>query len=487
MMMLYRRSWLPRVAGGASGLLLAVPHVWPAWAPLQLLALLPILHVAADAGVHRRTALAAGVYMGLAYAVLQALVLRFPAKMMVVLLVHMTVLMAVFAWASTRLLRGHVLSGAFAVGAFLVVLDWASFTFVPFWGMAQSLGRPWWWYLGMVQFVAFTGMTGIIFALATLQALVARFLHEPRRWRSLLTAAALVVLVLLAGNAAAGLTKPVGTLKVAALGWTTDDLDERGGIESLEGFETLLAEPVARCAEQGARLIVSPEKAFYLGDWNRQLMLQQFRETARRNGVFLAIGYFDTTANENRLLFMDPEGVVLADYTKTHLTLSEDYRPGEGRVVTIDLEGVRVGGMICHDDNFTRLSRGLGRERTGVVAVPTLDWLQVKSAHLQSSIRRAIESRYAVVRAAMNGISAIVSPKGELLARRDHFAEGPGIIVADVPVYSRRTVFSLLGHWPIVPALIFLAVYTARRVLGRKAMAGVPLRTASSADRSADS
>ncbi|MHC4643756.1 MAG: nitrilase-related carbon-nitrogen hydrolase, partial [Planctomycetota bacterium] len=140
----------------------------------------------------------------------------------------------------------------------------------------------------------------------------------------------------------------------------------------------------------------------------------------------------------------------------------ENYHRGTGQISFIDIEGVRVGGIVCQDDNFTRLSRKCGRNKAGVVAVPTLDWAQVKIAHFQSSIHRAIESRYVVVRAAINGISAIISPTGQILAQQDHFAEGPGYLVAEVPVYRHATVFSLIGHWPVVVSVVFLAVCIGR-------------------------
>ena len=87
----------------------------------------------------------------------------------------------------------------------------------------------------------------------------------------------------------------------------------------------------------------------------------------------------------------------------------------------------------------------------------TFDWPAVKSAHFQSSVGRAIESRYAIVRAARNGISAIISPHGEVLARRDHYTDGPGAIVAEVRLRPMRTVFSIAGHWPAMAGAVFVA------------------------------
>lgn len=456
-----KEGLLCRFAGGLSGLLLVVGHLYPAAAVLQVVALVPILYVLAKRKVGRRAVVVlAGMYMGFCYILPQLIALRLPVVMSLILLVHFTVLMVIFACGSMRLLRGPALAGSFAIGAFLVVLDWVNFTVVPIWGTAQSLGRPWSRYPMLIQFVSLTGITGIIFVLGTLQALAVNMIARPKERGRLFAAVVTVVLVFAGANVVIGNERPVGTLKVAAVGWTSDDDKKLGGVYSEKGFEALFAGPAARAADEGARLIVSPELGFSIfGESERAKWLGRFAEIARRHNVFLAAGYFNSDENENRLLFMSGEGEVLSEYTKTYLTAFEDYRKGDGRLRIIEADGVRVGGMICQDDNFTRFSREYGRRRVGIVAVPTLDWLNVKGAHLQSSIHRALESRYAIVRAAQNGISAIISPKGEVLASYDHFEEGPGVIAAEVDIYSSRTVFSVVGHWPVVVSFVFLVVY----------------------------
>ncbi|UCE50254.1 MAG: hypothetical protein JSW47_08830 [Phycisphaerales bacterium] len=86
-------------------------------------------------------------------------------------------------------------------------------------------------------------------------------------------------------------------------------------------------------------------------------------------------------------------------------------------------------------------------------------WADVRKAHFQSSIHRPIESRFAVVRAATNGISAIVSPTGKRLAVSDRFKDGPGLLMADVEVHDVRTIFSRFGHWFVVLSGVFVAVH----------------------------
>lgn len=88
----------------------------------------------------------------------------------------------------------------------------------------------------------------------------------------------------------------------------------------------------------------------------------------------------------------------------------------------------------------------------------------MKDVHLENSLFRAVENDYAVVRAASDGASAIVSPRGEVLARRDHFDAGPAVIVADVSLGGGRTLFARLGDWvPIAAALVLLALLVLAR------------------------
>lgn len=460
--MFTRKVVVYRVIGAASGLLMAAGNLQPVLAPLQVVALIPVFYLGASRTVRHRDVLSAGVYMGFGYILPQLVMLRFPIPVTLVLLIHFTIMMTALAWGSAYLLRRGTVLSSFAVGALLVLLDWANFTVLPMWGEAQSLGRCWSSYPYLIQFTSLTGITGIIFILGTLQALAVNFVVRPKMRVRLFVAAIVLLGICVAANLTVRSEQPVDKLKVAAVGWTYTGQSDDVNPQTLEGFDCLFARPVAKAAEAGARLIVSGELGFYIDKYERQEWLERFGAIARRHNVFLAIGYLNAGLNEDRLMFINPEGQVLSEYTKTYLILFEGYHRGTGQVKFIEIEGIRAGGMVCQDDNFTSLSRKCGRNKAGVVVVPTLDWAQVKIAHFQSSIHRAIESRYAVVRAAINGISAIISPTGEVLAQQDHFSDGPGVIIAEVPVYSARTVFSIIGHWPVVVSVVFLAVYIGR-------------------------
>jgi apolipoprotein N-acyltransferase len=448
--------------GFAAGLLLMTPHFFPALAPLQAAALLPVLYVAASPAFRRRRVAAAGLFMGLAYTLPQVTALRLPVAISLLLVAYLGAILVLFAWLSSYLLRGPAVAGAIAVGTLFALLDWINFTLVPIWGTAQSFARPWSYYPGLISFVSVTGITGILFALGSMQGFLINIYTQRRRRLSL--AAGLVGVVLFFGalDLVPRYSNPVGSLRVAAIGWTHRDSRKLGGVDGHEGFQALFAGPAAEAAARGARLVVSPETAFVFdGTISRRDWLERFRALAREHGVFLVIGYFDETQDLNRLFFMDPDGFVEAEYTKTFLTPFEKYRRGDGSTAVVRIPGYAVGGMICQDDNFTRLSRAYGQARTSIVAVPTNDWRTVKEAHFQSSIFRAVESRYAVVRAATDGISAVISPEGRVLAKKDHLFDGPGFVTAEVPLYRVQTVFSRLGHWPAALSLAFLMIYGA--------------------------
>lgn len=58
-------------------------------------------------------------------------------------------------------------------------------------------------------------------------------------------------------------------------------------------------------------------------------------------------------------------------------------------------------------------------------------------------------------------MSAVISSDGRVLAKKDHLLEGPGSVMADVPLYKVRTPFSRFGHWPAALSLVFWVVFGA--------------------------
>jgi apolipoprotein N-acyltransferase len=451
----------------ASGLLLFASDHPLHLVPLQAVALLPLLLGLCRLCASTRAAALAGLALGLAYTVPLAVVLEFPPLMGGPLALYLSVIWTLIAAGAWRVLRWPSPLGPLAVGAVAVALEWIDFTAIPIWGTAQAFVRVWSAVPLVAQLASLGGVLALVFVVTAGQALLARILapgsDEPaarRRERRSCTISLAILLGVSLGWSAVAWHRPAKReLAVAAIGWTAGDLSRARIAGATALFERLYALSVREAARRGAKLVVSPEVGFLLDPAERPRILERVASLARELAVGLAVGYFDRSRDQNVARLIGPDGRVLGEYVKTHLIpFVERYRAGDGTLLLADLDGVRVGAMICQDDNFGDLARGYGRRRAELVVVPTNDWAQVKDYHLENAIFRGIENGYGVVRAASNGISAILSPRGELLARRDHFREGPGLIVARVPLRDGVQPYSLLGDWLAAASAVMLGI-----------------------------
>ena len=441
----------------AAGLLLFVAdHPVHAW-PVQAVALLPWLLALGRLVQSWRGALVAGLCLGAGYIVPLSFVLAFPLLSALGLAGYLIALWTGLSVGAFLLLRRAPVLGPLGVAGLAVVIEFLDVSVLPVWGTAQVFTRVWSAWPAGVQLVAFTGMLGLVFGVVAVQALLASLVLQPAARRRIGITLAVLIGVGAGASAWQWRQPSVGQVRVAAMGWTDANLAQ-GRRTSTEArlrdtYERLLTLAVIR----GAELVVSPETGFFVQPGEVPAFLAHLGGLARRHTVHLAVGYFDVAARKNRVALIDPRGRVLDPYEKTHLIMTlERYRPGSGRRVIVPLGRTTLGTMVCQDDNFTDLARGYGRDRVGVMAVPTNDWAAVSRYHLESSLLRAVEHRYALVRAATNGISVIASGRGEVLARMDHFQHGAGVVTATVPLYRGGGWHSHAGHWIVIPSLLLV-------------------------------
>jgi apolipoprotein N-acyltransferase len=462
------RLWQYRLAGAAGGLMLAAGNFFGPLCLLQLGAFIPLLMLAIHDKKLNWTALA-GLYMGLAYAIPQMIYLRMPipvtAALLFVFVLWLMALCVLAGWC----IRTQTILGCFAFGAAWFLLDWLNYTLVPIWGMSQSFARSWTAYPQSIGFISFTGISGVLFVIGLVQSLAVLCLVDRSRRNAYLGLILGIVFLAAIGDILTMTHKPVGTLRVAAAGWIFDDLKKTNDPHTPQGFQDLFAAPAAKAAADGAKIFTTGELGFYFADHNRTEFLDRFAAVASQNNLWLVVGYFNVTANENRIFYMNPQGQIESEYTKTHLTPFEQGKKGNGDLKTIDIDGIKVGAMICQDDNFSKLTRYYGRLKTPLVLCPTADWQTIKDAHLQAVRARAIECHYAIARGAANGISGIISPNGQILAQHDHYQSGPGFIIANVPLYQDITFFSRFGQWPILTiSILLLGLYYINRCKQRQ-------------------
>ncbi|MFE2565656.1 carbon-nitrogen hydrolase family protein, partial [Streptomyces mirabilis] len=141
-----------------------------------------------------------------------------------------------------------------------------------------------------------------------------------------------------------------------------------------------------RAAAAGAGLVAAPEMfltGYAIGDDIARLAepadgdsADAIAEIATRHGVAVVYGYpereGETVYNSAQLISAD--GTRLANYRKTHLFgcfERDHFTPGEQPVVQADLNGLRVGLMICYDVEFPENVRAHALAGTDLLVVPT--------------------------------------------------------------------------------------------------------------------
>ncbi|HRV60791.1 MAG TPA: carbon-nitrogen hydrolase family protein, partial [Solirubrobacterales bacterium] len=206
---------------------------------------------------------------------------------------------------------------------------------------------------------------------------------------------------------------------------------------------------VAAAADEGAELVVLPEKWSLLGDGaalaegaesSEGEAVTAARGWARDLGISLLAGSFTETSEDglptNTSVLISPDGGIAAEYRKLHMFDVEAggvrYRESEheqagGEIATGDAGDLKIGLTICYDLRFPELFRALLDRGVNAFTVPSAFTSATGRDHWEPLLRaRAIENQAFVLAANQTGEadpsydswghSMIVGPWGEVLA-----------------------------------------------------------------------
>ena len=123
--------------------------------------------------------------------------------------------------------------------------------------------------------------------------------------------------------------------------------------------------------------------------------------------------------------------------------------------------GVNLASTICYEDAFGSAQRNLAGRSELLVNVTNDAWFGRSPAryqHLQISRMRALEVQRFLVRAGNDGVSAIVGPRGELLAVAPEYQST--VLRGTVVPRSGLSPYIRVGNWPVL-LLAFGAVAAA--------------------------
>ncbi len=239
--------------------------------------------------------------------------------------------------------------------------------------------------------------------------------------------------------------------------------------ETLKIYETLSVQ-----AQHSKGLIVWPETAVpFIFERQRDLS-RRIREVAVKTDNYLLFGAMSYTELQgdadffNSAYLLSPSGETAGKYDKVHLVPYGEYVPlrdtfpfirsltagigdfatGEG-YRTLLMNGDKIGVLICYEGILSSASRTYKNAGARLLVNITNDaWFGTTSApyqHLSMTIFRSVENRLYLVRAANTGISAVVDPKGRIVAQTDIFVRDK--ISDNVRLLSISTIYAKFGDW----------------------------------------
>jgi predicted amidohydrolase len=205
-------------------------------------------------------------------------------------------------------------------------------------------------------------------------------------------------------------------------------------------------------AEAGSGLAIFPEMfltGYNIGDAVFSLAepadgpsAAAVEKIARDFGLAILYGYPERSGRRvfNSALLVHPSRGAIANYRKTHLYGHAEKRlfaPGEDLVLA-DLDGLKVGILICYDVEFPEAVRALALAGAELIAVPTalIQPFDIVSRTLVPA--RAFENQVYVAYSGLCGregnlgycgLSCVVGPDGRDLARA---GASPALLFADI-------------------------------------------------------
>lgn len=343
------------------------------------------------------------------------------------------------------------------------------------------------------------GALGVSFAVVLLQCIVLEVLLKNResvasepvgegrglRYTSF-SIPIVVLLICLTLGLYAPKTQNIGSMRVATL--QGNDLNRRLTLSEIDnGVLTEKHLGLAKQLRGKYDLIIFPESALMSDPEADSLLRSEIIAIAKSHESFVLINAINREKkgkiyNTNRLY--SPSGLLVANYSKTHLVpfgeyvpwrsalsfisaieqVPEDFTPGtkdESNASIFNLRGRQVGSLICFESVFPEIARDQVRSGAELLVVSTNNRSYRRSGnsaqHVQSSQMRASETGRAVIQASISGISAVILPDGRIIKKTDLFR--PAIIKANVPLQAGETPY--VKHGPIVVKICFLIMIAA--------------------------
>lgn len=376
-------------------------------------------------------------------------------------------LLVAAAWVGAEVLRGRLFTGT----PFFIGNPWALI------GYSQMGVLP------LVQIASVTGVYGVSFAVASVNAALAQIWHAARRrgeggLSAALTGAALAVLpvVLIAGYGFFTLARvdrapPEAETTRVALVQGNIELGSQWRSDFYgKNLDVYLRLSLEALRDGDPEILFWPESALTFFVEDEPLYRRSIASVLSPFGAELIVGgpravEVEDTKYSNSVWRLSPEGEILARYDKEYLVPLAEYFPlgrvdvlrrkfsrirvfEHGRVTApIDTRAGLAGVVICNEAMLPevvseRVSRG-----AVYLVNPTNDtWIshpQYQEQQFAIAAMRAIEQRRYLLRISTAGPSAVIDPWGRVMAKAEHLTRD--VIVSTVEPRTERSIYNRVG------------------------------------------
>jgi apolipoprotein N-acyltransferase len=136
------------------------------------------------------------------------------------------------------------------------------------------------------------------------------------------------------------------------------------------------------------------------------------------------------------------------------------FTPGAAEQPPLPAAHLQLGTTICYEDAYGSSMLAVLRHADALVNVTNDAWFGHSTArhlHFQIARMRALEAGRYLVRAANDGISAVVGPHGEVVARAREFQ--PLALISQIVPLKGLTPYAVVGNWLIVSLAAMALAY----------------------------
>lgn len=261
-----------------------------------------------------------------------------------------------------------------------------------------------------------------------------------------------------------------------------DPVEYAGWMSSTPAQMEEMRRKTLQAAEAGAKIIIWQEYALTLSSDVADPYLEDIRRLADEQDAYVLASYSRILIGEEKTerlernigVLFTPEGEIGWEYAKALLGVGyEDLvvEAGPFDIPHVDTPFGRMGQVICSDMMSPAYLRQAAEKEIELLLVPSYDAPMFVPMFTFGSAYRAVENGFTMVRVAgLTGYSAAIDPYYRLWAGQDFTAREPSVFHANVPVVSRRTVYSGIGYlFPYLGLLLLLSLMAAAvaRTLGR--------------------